>query len=561
MRRWTKASLNIGLNIGLNISLGLCLACAMQGAAAQDKADLNLVNKLRDEGINRSRVMETLSVLTDEIGPRLTGSPGLKKASEWTRAKLSEWGLQNSHTENFGPFGRGWTLEHSSLRMVSPLQVDLHAIPKAWTPGTDGVQRAKVVYAKIETEEDMAKWKGKLAGAIVLRDALRPTKLHFKPDATRISDQEMAETLKMELAAPPVGRVRDFEKIFKQRELEKKLYPFFIEEKVVATLNSSHGDDGVIFVQGGGSYKTGESVGVPNLVLETETYNRLFRLVEKKKDLTLELDVKVAFNAEDPDAVVNVLADMPGSDKKDEIVMLGGHLDSWHGGTGATDNAAGVAIAMEAMRILKAVGFKPRRTIRIGLWGGEEQGLLGSRAFVKKWLAARPEQLDPKQKDLPSFLQKPTGPLSFKPLHGKVSAYYNFDGGSGKIRGVYGEGNAAIKPIFDAWLAPFQDMGAGSVTMQKTMGTDHQSFDNVGVPGFQFIQDELDYFSRTHHSNLDVYDKVQKGDMMQAAIIMASFVAHTANRDEMLPRKPLPQDPPKAEHDEADIKAGAHPHP
>ncbi len=561
MRRWTKVSRNIGLNIALNIGLGLCLACTVQGAAAEDKADLNLVNKLRDEGINRSKVMETLSVLTDEIGPRLTGSPGLKKASEWTRAKLSEWGLQNSHAENFGPFGRGWTLEHSSLRMLSPLQVDLHAIPKAWTPGTNGLQRAKVVYAKIETEEDIAKWKGKLAGAIVLRDALRPTKLHFKPDATRISEQEMAETLKMELAAPPTGRVRDFAKILKQRELEKKLYPFFIEEKVVATLNGSHGDDGAIFVQGGGSYKTGESPGVPNLVLEAETYNRLFRLVEKKKDVTLELDVKVAFNAEDPDAVVNVLADMPGSDKKDEIVMLGGHLDSWHGGTGATDNAAGVAVAMEAMRILKAVGFKPRRTIRIGLWGGEEQGLLGSRAFVKKWLASRPEQLDPKQKDLPSFLQKPAGPLSFKPLHGKVSAYYNLDGGSGKIRGVYGEGNVAIKPIFEAWLAPFQDMGAGNVTMQKTMGTDHQSFDNVGVPGFQFIQDELDYFSRTHHSNLDVYDKVQKGDMMQAAIIMASFVAHTANRDDMLPRKPLPQDPPKAEPDLADMKPDAHPHP
>jgi carboxypeptidase Q len=548
MRRWTK------------VSLAMCLVSALQVASAQDKVDLNLVNKLRDEGINRSKVMETMAVLTDEIGPRLTGSPGLKKAGEWTRSKLTEWGLQNSHTENFGPFGRGWTLERSSVRMVSPLQVDLPAIPKAWTPGTDGVQRAKVVYAKIETEEDAAKWKGKLAGVIVLRDPLRVTKPHFKPDATRISEKEMAELMKMELAAEPTGRVRDFDKIIKRRELEKKLHPFFIEEKVLALVNISNGDDGAIFVQGGGSWKAGEPVGVPNVVMGAESYNRLFRLVEKKKEVTLELDVKVAFHAEDPDAVVNVLADMPGSDKKEEIVMLGGHLDSWHGGTGATDNAAGVAVAMEAVRLLKAVGFKPRRTIRIGLWGGEEQGLLGSRAFVKKWLASRPEPTDPKQKALPSFMQKPTGPLSIKPLHGKISAYYNLDGGTGKIRGVYGEGNAAIKPIFDAWLAPFHDMGATAVTMQKTGGTDHQSFDSVGVPGFQFIQDEMDYFSRTHHSNLDVYDKVQKGDMMQAAIIMASFVAHTANRDEMLPRKPLPQDPPKGEPDEADVKPGAHTH-
>jgi CBS domain-containing protein len=523
--------------------------------AAEDKADLNLVNKIRDEGMNRSKVMDTLGVLTDEIGPRLTGSPGLKKASEWTRGRLTEYGLQNVRAESFAPFGRGWTLEHSRLRMVEPLKFDIPAFPKAWTPGTNGVQRAKVMYAKIESEEDLAKWKGKLAGMIVLRDPVRVTKPHFKGDATRIDAEEMAGISKIELAAPPTGRERDFEKIMKQRAFEKKLIPFFLEEKVLATLNLSRGDDGTIFVQGGGSYKSGEAAGPPNLVVQAEVYNRLFRLVEKKKELSLELDVQATFHEEDPDAAVNVLADWPGSDKKDEIVMLGGHLDSWHAGTGATDNAAGVAVSMEALRILKAIGFKPRRTIRIGLWGGEEQGLLGSRAFVKKWLATRPEPADPKQKEQPSFMQKPSGPLSFKPLHGKVSAYFNLDGGSGKIRGVYGEGNVAIKPIFDAWLAPFNDMGATTVTMQKTGGTDHQSFDNVGIPGFQFIQDELDYFSRTHHSNLDVYDKVQKGDLMQAAIIMASFVAHTANRDEMLPRKPLPQDPPKGQNDAGDKPA------
>jgi Zn-dependent M28 family amino/carboxypeptidase len=331
----------------------------------------------------------------------------------------------------------------------------------------------------------------------------------------------------------------------KIREFRKKLLPYLIEEKVLATLNVSNGEDGTIFVQGGGSYKKEEPIGPPNLVVMTETYNRLYRLIEKKKDVQLEVDVKVAFTDEDPDAAINVIAEIPGSDKKDEFVMLGAHLDSWHGATGATDNAAGVAVVMEAVRMLTAIGFKPRRTIRIALWGGEEQGLLGSRAYVNKWLASRPEVTDVKEKELPSWLQKVTWPLTAKPMHSKLSAYFNLDNGGGKVRGIYAENNSSVKPIFDAWLAPFSDLGATATTLRKTGGTDHMSFDGVGVPGFQFIQDEMDYMTRTHHTNMDVYDKIVKGDMMQAAMIMASFVAHTANRDEMLPRKPMPQEPPK----------------
>jgi carboxypeptidase Q len=531
-------------------ALGAERAPTSSHSASDDRADLALVTALRDEGLNRSKVMETLGTLTDDIGPRLTGSPGLKKAAGWTREKLAEWGLQNAHIENFGSFGRGWTLEHATLRMVGANTVDLPAIPKAWTPGTDGLQRARALYAKLASEDDLAKWKGKLAGAIVLLDEPHQNQPHLKADATRHSDEQLGEMIKVELESGPERRPEPGA-FAKRMAFGQKLRAWLVEEKVVATLNVSRGEDGTVFVQGGGSYKNGEAVGPSNLVVMAEAYNRLYRLLEKNKPVELELDVKAAFNDEDPNAIVNVLAEIGGGDKKDEVVMLGAHLDSWHGGTGATDNAAGVAVAMEAVRLLKTIGFKPRRTIRIGLWGGEEQGLLGSKAYVASTFAARPEPTDPVEKALPSFMRKPTGPLALKPAHAKLSAYFNLDNGSGKIRGIYSEGNATIQPIFDAWLAPFRDLGATTTTLRKTGGTDHQSFDDVGLPGFQFIQDDLDYFTRTHHSNLDVYDKAQKADLMQAAVVMASFVAHAANRDEMLPRKPMPKDRPRPAMNEA----------
>jgi carboxypeptidase Q len=536
------------------ISLLVCALFAsatlpMTAFAADEKVDLALVNKIRDEGINRSKVMETLGVLTDEIGPRLTGSPGLRKAGEWTKKQLSDWGLQNAHTEKFGPFGRSWTLEKASMRMVAPSNVELVAIPKAWTPGTEGAQRGKAVYAKLETDEDLAKWKGKLSGVILLRDTPIATKLHMTADAKRYTEQELIELADSELgavSAAPGSPPFDRDAFMKRQEFAKKIMPYLMEEKVLATVNVSRGDDGTIFVQGGGSYKKGEATGPAALVMTAEHYNRVFRLVEKKKEVELEVDVKVNFTDEDPENTLNVFAEIAGSDKKDEYVMLGGHLDSWHGGTGATDNAAGVAVAMEAVRLLKAIGFKPRRTIRIGLWGGEEQGLLGSRDFIKQYVAARAESTDPKEKDVPSFMRAPSGPLVTKPMHAKISAYFNLDNGTGKIRGIYAESNSAVKPIFDAWLAPFHDLGAKTTTLRKTGGTDHMSFDGVGVPGFQFIQEPMDYFTRTHHTNIDVFDKVQKADMMQASMIMASFIAHAANRDEMLPRKAMPADPVRA---------------
>jgi Zn-dependent M28 family amino/carboxypeptidase len=522
-----------------NLAVSSMLILGTQIAFAQEKVDLNLISKIRDEGLNRSQIMQTMSVLTDEIGPRLTGAPGLKTAGIWTKKQLSDWGLQNAQIEGFEPFGRGWTLERASLRMIAPNSIDVVAIPKAWTAGTDGVKRGKAVYAKLEAEEDLTKWKGKLNGTIVLRDLPNFTKPHTTPDAHRYSEAELHEMTHIEIDnGAPRAAALDPAAREKRNEFNKKLQAFLREEGIVAMLNVSRGDDGTIFVQGGGSYKKDEPMGLPTLVVSTESYNRIYRLIEKKKTVEMEVDVQVAVTPEDPEASINVFADIPGTDKKDEFVMLGGHLDSWHGGTGATDNAAGVAVAMEAVRILKAIGFKPRRTIRVALWGGEEQGLIGSRAFVNKYVASRGEN---KEGD-----RRATGPLQFKPMHAKISTYFNLDNGTGRIRGVYAEGNTAIKPIFDAWLAPFHDLGAKTTTLRKTGSTDHVSFDAVGVPGFQFIQDKVDYFARTHHSNMDVYDKIQKADMVQAATIMASFIAHAANRDELLPRKALPPETPRS---------------
>jgi Zn-dependent M28 family amino/carboxypeptidase len=244
----------------------------------------------------------------------------------------------------------------------------------------------------------------------------------------------------------------------------------------------------------------------------------------------------------------NTIAEIPGTDKKGEAVMLGAHMDSWHAGTGATDNAAGVAAMMEAVRILKTLDVRPRRTIRIALWSGEEQGLLGSRAYVRDHLASRPEPKDPAQQELPSFLRKPTGPLTVKPEHAKFSVYFNMDNGTGRIRGIYAQENAAVVPIFETWLKPLADLGATTVTMRNTMGTDHTSFDAVGLPGFQFIQDDVEYSARSHHSNADVYERLQREDLIQASIVIATFVYHTAMRDRLLPRKPMPkEETPKSE--------------
>ena len=295
-------------------------------------------------------------------------------------------------------------------------------------------------------------------------------------------------------------------------------------------------------MQGGGEYKKSKPMATtPSLSMESEHFGRIARLLDRDVPVELELDVKATFIDEDQ-MQWNTIAEIPGTDKKDEVVMVGAHLDSWHAGTGATDNGAGSVVAMEVMRILKALNVKPRRTIRIGLWSGEEEGLYGSRAYVDQHFASRPPMTQ-EEKDKPWYLQKEKWPLTVKPEHAKLAAYFNLDNGTGKIRGIYAENNAAVVPIFEAWLAPFRDLGATTVTMNTTGGTDHESFDGVGLPGFQFIQDEIEYDTRTHHTNMDLYERLVKKDLEQAAAIMASFAYDAAMRDAMLPRKPMPREP------------------
>jgi hypothetical protein len=346
--------------------------------------------------------------------------------------------------------------------------------------------------------------------------------------------------------SPVAGQPFDREAARKRFRFQKTLSTFLVAEKVLASVEPSDRDGGIVRVAGGGSRVKGEDPGVPALVMAAEHYNRLSRLLDRKTDVELEIDVKATFH-DDDEMAYNTIAEIPGTDKQPEVVMLGAHLDSWHGGTGATDNAAGVAVGMEAVRILKALAVKPKRTIRIALWTGEEQGLLGSRAYAKEHFGSRPDPTDPEEKDLPSFLRKPaSGPVTVKPEHARLSAYFNLDNGTGRVRGVYTQGNVAAVPLFEAWLRPFADLGAATITNRNTGGTDHQSFDGVGLPGFQFIQDEADYSTRTHHTNMDVYDRLQKEDMMQASAIMASFVYHAAVREQRFPRKPMPRDRPQA---------------
>lgn len=510
--------------------------------SAQEPIHWDVVNQIRDEGFHRSQVMDTVQHLTDVIGPRLTGSPASKEAQEWTRDKLTEWGMENAELDAY-EFGEGWTMEHVAVHMVSPRKSFLTAFPKAWTPGTKRPVRGPLQLVTLEDEEDLEEYRGKLKGAILLildeDPSSGPDGLPFR----RLEHHELEESLDFEV---PSGRESAWRgRMMKRFQFAEVLNTFLDEEGVLAVLDNSSRGNGIVRTGGGGNFgKADRHVGVPTLTLVQEHYNLLHRLLEDDHPVELEVEVKAKFHRRDPMAY-NTVAEIPGSDLADEVVMLGGHLDSWHLGTGATDNAAACAVMMEAMRILKVLDLKPRRTVRIGLWSGEEQGLLGSRHYVEQQFASRPESEDEEQLKLPRMLRKPTWPLQLKSGHDNFSAYFNLDNGGGKIRGVWSQQNAAVMPIFEAWLAPFTDLGAETVSINNTGGTDHQAFDRVGLPGFQFIQDPMDYRSRTHHTQLDTLDHVVREDLMQAAVVVASFAYHAAMRDEKLPRKPMPQEPPK----------------
>jgi hypothetical protein len=485
----------------------------------------------------------------------------MKRANEWTRDKLTEFGLANAHLEPWSPFGRGWSNEYINARMISPDIAPLIAYAKAWTPGTNGEVRGPVIRVRGTTLQDYARYKGQLAGKIVLLGDEAEIKLSSDPLSQRYNEKSLDE-----LSQYQVPRDRDearFREFVRRARGQQAISKFFEEEKVIATIDHGRGPiyGGTVFVQQGGSYKAGQTTNVTQITIAGEHFNRIARLLDHKVDVQLELNVRNKFY-DDAMTQWDTIAEIPGSDKKDEVVMLGGHLDSWHGGTGATDNGAGSIVMMEAVRILKALGLKPRRTIRIGLWSGEEQGLLGSQWYVAHHFGSRPEYKDPERKGDPTVNRRDAGPMELKPEQAKVSAYFNVDNGSGKIRGIYLQENAAAAPIFEAWMKPFADLGMNTLTMRTTGGTDHLSFDAVGIPGFQFIQDELEYNSRTHHSNMDVYDRLQPEDLKQMAVIVASFVYMAAQRDQMFPRKPVEKElPPLQLENDGDQPRPAAPRP
>jgi carboxypeptidase Q len=510
----------MSLVIVLVMALALPVASQMQEAV-----DYDALIKIKAEGLAQtSQVMETLSYLTDVHGPRLTGSPNARAAADWAMKRLTEYGLVNVKLEPWGPFGRGWVNERFSANVVSPTTYPLIGYAEAWTPGTDGVVTAEAVIAVINSEADFDKFRGKLKGKLVMSAAPRDITPHYEGDAKKYTEAQLADIAKLPISNAQPGQQQANPQFAAERQFAPKRTQFFKDEGVAALLECGRGDDGTVFVQQGGSRNASDPPSLPRVMLAGEHYGRIYRTLQKGVPVSIELNVQNKFIDGDGNSF-NIVGEIPGTDKAGELVMLGAHFDSWHGGTGATDNAAGSAVMIEVMRILKASGVKLRRTVRIGLWTGEEQGLLGSRAYVKDHFADRETMV-------------------LKPEHAKLSGYFNIDNGVGAVRGVYLQGNEAIAPIFARWMEPLKSLGVTTLTPRNTGGTDHLSYDAVGLPGFQFIQEEMDYDSRTHHSNMDVYERAQPQDMKQIATVVAFFVYQAANREQMLPRKPLPKPQP-----------------
>jgi hypothetical protein len=497
--------------------------------AGQERVDPAAIEKIKDEALNRSQIMETASWLTDVFGSRLTGSPNIKAAGEWSAKKLTEWGMVNSRLDPWGYVGRGWTNDRLSLHVVSPTPWPVIAYSAAWTPGTNGTVTGEVVRVEADSAADLPKYRGKLRNAFVMLVPKRELAPRFRPDAERYTEAGL-DSLEAPQAARGGGGGRGGRgggrggaggaPTFTQARAD-----FLAAEGVAAIIQPGTGNSttGTVFTGSAGSRDPRNPTKTLTLILAPEHYNRIARVVEKGTTVRMEANVKNTFYDQDLNAF-NIVADLPGTDPrlKDELVMLGAHFDSWHAGTGATDNAAGSAVMMEALRILKATGLPMKRTIRIGLWTGEENGLLGSRAYVRNTFGSASDTANP-----------------VKPAHEKFSGYFNLDNGTGKIRGVYLQGNAAVGPIFTEWMKPFNSVGTSAVSIRNTGGTDHLAFDGAGLPGWQFIQDGVEYGSRTHHSNMDVYDRLVADDMKHNAMIVAAFVYLAANRDEKLPRKPV----------------------
>jgi len=536
---------------------------------ATESIDIGMYQRIRDEGLNHSHVMEFASALMDGIGPRLTASPNAKKANEWTRDTLTKIGLENAHLEDWGEFGMGWQQMNTWARMVSPDTAVLILQATPWSPSTSGPVTGDVVWVDIHEDKDFEKYKGKLAGKVILYGAMREVPPVEKGLFERNTEKDLEDIAEFPVTAGAGGRSPDLQArlrtLMERMRMADKVAQFFADEKVAAVIEPSRdaknggGSGGTLFDDNGATlgrtpYLADKKVKIPVAVAAIESYGRLYRLVQAHVPVTVEINIETKFSG-DHEHAYNTVAEIPGTDPKlkEQLVMLGGHLDSWIAGTGATDNGAGTVVAMEAVRILKALGVKPRRTIRIALWTGEEQGLFGSKGYCKEHFGSAALSTAPDQQALPEFMRRATGPLEVKPEQKLISAYFNVDNGSGKIRGIYAQGNSAVAPIFAQWIAPLKDLGVTTLTMRNTGGTDHLSFDAVGIPGFQFIQDDLDYESRTHHSNQDVVERLQAADLKQISTVEAIFVYNAAMRDQMMPRKPLP-DPAGEEKKRAPIE-------
>jgi hypothetical protein len=524
---------------------------------ATETLDLAMYQRIRNEGLNNSHVMEFATALMDGIGPRLTGSPNLAKANAWTRDTLTKIGLENAHLEDWGEFGLGWQQLNTWARMVTPDTAVLIVQATPWSPPTAGPVTGDVVFVSLQDDKDFDKLKGQLAGKIVLYGPMRDAPPVDKALFDRYTEKELADIADFQVSASATGVSPEMQArlhtYMERLRLVDKVAQFFFDEKVAAVIEPSRdgknggGSGGTIFDDNGAAlgrtpYIADKRVKIPVVVAAIESYGRLYRLTQAHAPVTVEIDVETKITGEHEHGF-NTIAEIPGADPKlkEQVVMLGGHLDSWIAGTGATDNGAGTIVAMEAVRILKALDIKPRRTIRIALWTGEEEGIFGSKGYVTQHFGSAKLSTEPDQMQLPEFMRRAVGPLEVKPEQKLISGYFNVDNGTGKIRGVYTQGNAAIAPIFSQWIAPLKDLGVTTITNRNTGGTDHLSFDAVGIPGFQFIQDMLDYESRTHHSNEDVVERLQPADLKQIAVVEAIFVYNTAQRDQMLPRKPLPQ--------------------
>jgi carboxypeptidase Q len=523
----------------------------------KESLDYQMYDSIRKEALSHSQIMEYASALMDGIGPRLTGSPNLKRANRWTQDQLSAMGCSNAHLEDWGEFGMGWQQLNTWMRMKSPDTAVFIVQAAPWSPATNGIVSASAMWLDIQDEKDFEKYKGKVTGKIVFLGDMREVKPIDKPLFSRYDDTDLRKIEEYPLKQEDTAAA--LQAGFKRLAFREKIGQFLAAEGAIAVIRQSRdsanggGSGGTIFDDNGGSfgrlfYKADHKAPIPSAIIAIESYGRVYRLLKANVPVTIELNIETKFTG-DHEHGFNTIAEITGTDPKlkDEVVMFGGHLDSWAAGTGATDNGAGTVVAIEVMRILSALHVKPRRTIRVALWTGEEVGHLGSVAYVAQHFGSIPRSTEPDQLQLPERNRKAVGPIQLKPEQELITGYFNLDSGGGKIRGVYLQENARVARIFEQWMEPLKDVGVTALTLQNTGGTDHESFDAVGVPAFQFIQDPLDYDTRTHHSNMDTFERLQPGDLSQAAFVEAIFVYNAAMRDQLLPRKPFP-------HPEFDLK-------